>query len=74
MVELVSREEGKGVVAIGKSILVSVPYLTACLPQLAAGHHGIACWGTGGPHHQGREDPGGAAGGMGMDGEELGKA
>ena len=95
MVELVSREEGKGVVAIGKSILVSVPYLTACLPQLGAGHHDIACWGTGGPHHQGPgaadpigvfmeaggagkhpgpEDPGGAAGGMGMDGEELGKA
>lgn len=22
-------------------------------PQLGAGHHGIACWGTGGPHHQG---------------------
>jgi hypothetical protein len=29
-------------------------------PQLGAGHHGIACWGTGGPHHQGTgaADPG----------------
>ena len=69
--------------------------LTAPPPQLGAGHHGITCWGTAGPHHQGPgaadpigvfmeaggagkhpgpEDPGGAAGGMGMDGEELGKA
>ena len=69
--------------------------LTAPPPQLGTGHHGITCWGTAGPHHQGPgaadpigvfmeaggagkhpgpEDPGGAAGGMGMDGEELGKA